>query len=201
VRRFHLPGGLPPGQFLPPASPTLWQSDAPVAGPVELWARCQQREGVTGLRPVLSGWPIHPWPASGPAEIAAYQLEPNLEALWRSFREFHLSGHGNPANLPADVEPWEPDPGPPYEQWPGRRQRRPAPGTPAPPPLIGRLGTDPQPVRYPHRADTLLIHPYGLQPHLLTPGPPSSGQATTIWVPHTPGVDPPPGAITQARRT
>jgi hypothetical protein len=30
---------------------------------------------------------------------------------------------------------------------------------------------------------------------------PSSGQATTIWVPHDSGVDPPPGTITQARRT
>jgi len=39
-----------------------------------------------------------------------------------------------------------------------------------------------------------------LQPHALSPGPRSSGQATTIWVPHNPGVDPPPSAITQARR-
>jgi hypothetical protein len=56
-------------------------------------------------------------------------------------------------------------------------------------------------MRYLHRADILLKHACGLQPHALTPGPPSSGQATTIWVPHNPGVDPPPGAITQARRT
>ena len=34
----------------------------------------------------------------------------------------------------------------------------------------------------------------------LTPGPPGSGQATTIWIPHDPGIDPPPSAITQARR-
>ena len=51
MRPFHLPDGLPSGQFLPPASPSLWQSDAPVAEPVGLWARCQQREEVTGLRP------------------------------------------------------------------------------------------------------------------------------------------------------
>jgi hypothetical protein len=119
VRRFHLPGGLPSGQFLPPASPTLWQSDAPVTGAVELWARCRQHEDVTGLRPVLSGWPIDPQPARDPAEIAAYQLEPHLEAFWRSYRELQLSGQLAPVNLPDDVEPWDPDPGPPYEQWPG----------------------------------------------------------------------------------
>jgi hypothetical protein len=41
----------------------------------------------------------------------------------------------------------------------------------------------------------------GLQPHALTPDPPSNGQATTIGIPHTPGLDPSPGEITQARRT
>ncbi len=119
MRHFHLPDGLPSGQLLPPASPSLWQSDAPVAEPVGLWARCQQREEVTGLRPVLVGYPIYPWPASDPAEIAAFGLEAELEASWRSYRELQLSGQLMPANLPADVEPWEPDPGPPYEQWPG----------------------------------------------------------------------------------
>jgi hypothetical protein len=119
MRHFHLPDGLPSGQFLPPASPSLWQSDAPVAEPVQLWARCQQREEVTSLRPVLAGYPIYPWPASDPAEIAAFGLEAELEASWRSYRELQLSGQLMPANLPADVEPWEPDPGPPYEQWPG----------------------------------------------------------------------------------
>jgi len=39
-----------------------------------------------------------------------------------------------------------------------------------------------------------------LQPHALTPTPPSSGQATTIWVPHDPGIALPSDAITQARR-
>jgi hypothetical protein len=71
---------------------------------------------------------------------------------------------------------------------------------PAPPPLIGRLRADPQPVRDLHRAEILLMHLHGTQPHVLTPGPPSSGQASTIWVSHDPGVDPPPSAITQARR-
>ena len=119
MRGCQLPEGLPPGRFLPPASPSLWQSDAPVAEPAELWARCQQREDGTGLRPVLAGWPIDPWPASDPAEIAAVQLEAELEASWRSYRELQLSGRLLPVNLPADAGPWEPDPGPAYEQWPG----------------------------------------------------------------------------------
>ena len=71
---------------------------------------------------------------------------------------------------------------------------------PAAPPLVGRLGADPQVMRHLHRADIVLIHPRGLQPHALTPDLSGSGQATTSWVPHTSGVDPPPGAITQARR-
>ena len=69
-----------------------------------------------------------------------------------------------------------------------------------PSPLIGRFRADPQPVRDLHRAGILLIHLHGPQSHALTPGPLSNGQATTIWVPHDPGVDPPPGAIPQARR-
>jgi hypothetical protein len=55
-------------------------------------------------------------------------------------------------------------------------------------------------MRHLHRADIVLKHPRGLLPHALPPDPSSSGQATTIWVPHTSGVDPPPGAFTQARR-
>jgi hypothetical protein len=55
-------------------------------------------------------------------------------------------------------------------------------------------------MRHLHRADIVLKHPRGLQPHILTPDPSSSGQATTIWVPHTTGVDPTPQTITQARR-
>ena len=56
------------------------------------------------------------------------------------------------------------------------------------------------PVRHLYRADLLLKQVRGPQLHTLTPDPPSSGQATTIWVPHDSGVDPPPGTITQARR-
>lgn len=157
MTHFALPDGLPSGHFLPPASPTLWQSDTPVAEPVQLWTRCQRHEGVTGLRPVLSRWPIHPGPASHPAEIAAYQLEPSLEASWRSYRELQLSGLGIPADLlPADVQPWEPDPGPPYEQWPGLA-----------PAVDAAEGNDPEQVPPLVLAD-LLADPRGLgEPYLV----------------------------------
>jgi hypothetical protein len=56
-------------------------------------------------------------------------------------------------------------------------------------------------VRHLHRAGILLKHLCGLQPHALTPGLRRSGQATTIGIPDDPGVDPPPGTITQTRRT
>jgi hypothetical protein len=127
VTCFDLSDDLPSGRFLPPASPSLWRSDAPVAEPLQLRAHCQQSEDVTGVRPVLSAWPIDPWAASDPAVIAAFQLEAELEASWRALREYHLSGKDVPQDLPDDVQPWEPDPGPSYEQWPGLA---PAPSTP-----------------------------------------------------------------------
>jgi hypothetical protein len=84
--------------------------------------------------------------------------------------------------------------------WTFGGQRSFAARPPAPPPLIGRLRDDPRPVRDLHQADILLIHLRGPQPHALTPGPLSSGQATTIGVPHDPGAGPPLGAIPQPRR-
>src|SRR5262245_16494673 len=112
-------------------------------------------------------------------------------------------GPRRPGRRPAPPATWPPGQRsagtPPHGAFGGQRGL--ATGTPAPPPLIGRLGTDPQPLRDLHRADIVLIHSRGLQPHALTPGPPSSGRATTIWVPHISRRSPPPGAITQARRT
>lgn len=154
MTRFDVPDGLPSGRFLPPASPSLWQSDVPVAEPLQLWVRCQQSGDVTGVRPVLSAWPIDPWPASDPAEITAFQLEAELEATWRSLRELHLSGQGVPENLPEDIEPWEPDPRPPYQQWPGLAPAASTAGTPdageVPRLVLERLLRDPRGIRDPH---------------------------------------------------
>jgi len=55
-------------------------------------------------------------------------------------------------------------------------------------------------MRYLHRLHVLLKQLRGLLPHLLTPRPPSSGQATTIGIPHDSGLEQPPPKITQARR-
>jgi hypothetical protein len=41
-----------------------------------------------------------------------------------------------------------------------------------------------------HRICVLLKHARGLKPHLLTGGPLPRGQATTIGIPHTPGIIP-----------
>src|ERR1700749_1782549 len=51
------------------------------------------------------------------------------------------------------------------------RPRRP-PGSAAE--LVSRLGAHPQVMRYLHRADIVLIHPRGLQPHALTPARPTA---------------------------
>jgi hypothetical protein len=55
---------------------------------------------------------------------------------------------------------------------------------PPPSPLVGRLRADPQLAGHLHRADPLLEHRRGLQPHRLTPGTLRRGQATTVGVSH-----------------
>ena len=68
---------------------------------------------------------------------------------------------------------------------PLRGQRRRAPGPPAAPPLIRGLRAHPQIMGHLHRLHILLVHRCGRQPHLFPPGPPRSGQATTIGISHT----------------
>ena len=50
---------------------------------------------------------------------AADQLEPSFQASWRAYRELQLSELAVLADLPADVQPWDPDPGPLAGHWPG----------------------------------------------------------------------------------
>ena len=83
---------------------------------------------------------------------------------------------------------------------PFRGQRGHAAGPPAPPPRIRRVRRDPQPPRHLRR-----LHPFrepvrGLQPYVLTPDPPSSGQATTIRIPHNTAIAPPAATVTTTRR-
>jgi hypothetical protein len=90
---------------------------------------------------------------------------------------------GRPPARPATGPPGHRSAGtPPYQGL--STPAPPCPSAPAPPLLACRLGADPQPARHLHRADIVLIHMRGLKPHAPTPGPPSSGQATTIWAPH-----------------
>lgn len=123
----ELVGVLPLGQFLPGDSPTMWQSDEPVADVVDLWDRCERGAATTGIWPVVSGL-ICPQRLPEPADIAAVDLVSELEARWRALRARQAMGFGQ-TGFPADLDDveelialqrdrWEHG-WPPYEQWPG----------------------------------------------------------------------------------
>ena len=119
---FRLPAGLPPGHVTPCAAPALWLSDEPVTTPATWWARCQQQARETGLRPVLYSWPSPPDHPQLPDDIPESQLDADLERAWRSYRTRQLRRQELPVRadeLPEGVTPWEDDPGPPHDQWPG----------------------------------------------------------------------------------
>lgn len=107
---------------MPSRSPSLWISDAPVTEPVTWWLRCQQQVDSTNLRPVLYSWPNDPDRRVVPPAISESRLEAELEASWHSYLAMRLRWQTEASDdyeLPEDVEPFEHDPGPPYEQWPG----------------------------------------------------------------------------------
>lgn len=83
----------------------------------------------------------------------------------------------------------------PYQSMPpspdGQRIGHAAPGPPSPPPLIRRLGADPQAPGHLHRLNPLLEHLRGLQPQPLAAGPTLSGQPAAIGIPHTSYLIPP----------
>ncbi len=104
------------------APPAHWLSDAPIPDPAAWWARCQKQVRDTGLRPVLYSWPNAPYHPQFPDEVPESQLEADLEASWRSYRARQLrrlAAPPQPDDLPEGVIPWEDDPGPPYDRWPG----------------------------------------------------------------------------------
>ncbi|WP_369247211.1 DUF4253 domain-containing protein [Streptomyces sp. R41] len=126
---FSLPEGLPAGRFVPDGSPVMWRSDEPPHDPLASWTRYQRQQGETGLLPILC-YADDDRPGSlDLAEIDAVDLESELEEGWRAYRRRQLAwlaAPPEPMDCPEDVEPWEDDPGAPYDQWPG-----PAPATPA----------------------------------------------------------------------
>jgi hypothetical protein len=129
---FDIPGGLPSGRFLPDGSPTMWQSDDPVADPMGLWEYCDQSATATGIWPVLSGLglyhPIRPQRLRNPARVEDVDLERELRTRWEAMRARQAKGPslaGYPEDLEdreemieAMLEAW-PQQWPPYEQWPG----------------------------------------------------------------------------------
>lgn len=125
---FDIPDGLPSGRFLPDDSPTMWQSDFPVADPVGLWEYCDRGAAATGVWPVLSGSGLYhrisPWPPHDPARVEDASLEQELRARWEALRARQAEGPPSRDFFPDDdmyasvVEEW-PQQWPPYGQWPG----------------------------------------------------------------------------------
>ena len=131
----ELAGMLPPGEFLPDGSPTMWQSDEPVADVLDLWVRCERSAAVTGIWPVVGL--ICPQRLPKPADIGAVDLESELEARWRALRARQAKGFdlgGFPEDLDdveglieSEKEKWKHG-WPPYEEWPGLAPAAPGSG-------------------------------------------------------------------------
>ncbi|WP_078629431.1 DUF4253 domain-containing protein [Streptomyces sp. 142MFCol3.1] len=120
---FPLPDRLPAGHLIrtPDGTPVMWCSESPPADPHAAWIGHQRRQAATGLLPVLCYRDVRPTPFD-PADVDAFDLEGELAKNWAEYRRrrFAVSdGPSEPFDCPEDVEPWEDDPGPPFEQWPG----------------------------------------------------------------------------------
>ncbi|MFI0964148.1 DUF4253 domain-containing protein [Streptomyces sp. NPDC021080] len=119
---FPLPEGLPSGRGVPAGSPVMWCSDRLPHDPLDAWTRAQRQQDTTGLRPILCyGDDDHPH-SLDLADIAAVDLEAELEEGWREYRRRRLAwlaAPPEPMDCPEDIEPWEDDPGAPYDRWPG----------------------------------------------------------------------------------
>jgi hypothetical protein len=134
---FSLPEGLPSGRGVPAGSPVLWYADKmPYAPLLDAWTRAQRQQDATGLRPVLCYADDDRPRSLDLAEVAAVDLEAELEQGWREDRRRRLARQAEPSappEIPEDlaefIEPWEDDPGPPFDRWPGLAPAAlPAPG-------------------------------------------------------------------------
>lgn len=154
-----LPDGLPPGRCLPEdiagatSSPArMWLSDDPVPDPVTSWTHCERGREESGLWPLLVSSLDGPGRPTDLATVDAQDLNAVLEAGWRSYRDFQLRQRAaprEPGYVPEGVEPYEDDPGAPFDSWPGL-----APGVPSRPgadpdvaarAVVTRLAADPHP--------------------------------------------------------
>ncbi|MEU9921492.1 DUF4253 domain-containing protein [Streptomyces griseoluteus] len=82
-----------------------------------------------------------------------------LERDWHSYRAFQLrqlAAPQEPEDLPEGVEPWNEDPGAPFDRWPGLAADIPSRANDDPEAAartaIARLMADPYPLRKPHLA-------------------------------------------------
>ncbi|WP_246260550.1 DUF4253 domain-containing protein [Streptomyces typhae] len=103
----------------------MWISAEPVSDPVPWWVRLQRQQDSTGLMPVLCYPNDHPQPLDL-AKAEAVDLERELEQGWHAYRERQLerlAAPPTPLQLPPEVaefiEPFEDDPGAPFDRWPG----------------------------------------------------------------------------------
>ncbi|WP_329300157.1 DUF4253 domain-containing protein [Streptomyces sp. NBC_00659] len=124
---FSLPVGLPSGRGVPVGSPVMWYADKmPYAPLLDAWTRAQRQQDTTGLRPILC-YADDDHPRSlDLAEIDAVDLGPAMEQAWHDDRRRRLAWRAEPSAPPAIpedlaefIEPWEDDPGPPFDRWPG----------------------------------------------------------------------------------
>jgi hypothetical protein len=142
-----LPAGLPPGRLVTPdpgfspdwsGGPVCWASQQPLPDAPQQWARLQEIQDHTGLRPILF-WPNDAREPCHLDEIDALEAETILLREWHALERLRQQGLYDPAyhqwvaaQTPEDVEVDIPyDPGPPFAAWPG----------PAPP---GTAGRDPE---------------------------------------------------------
>lgn len=109
----------------------MWLSEEPVSDPVGSWRRCESAREESGLWPLLVSAPYGPGRPTALTAVDALDLHEVLERDWHSYRAFRLrqlaAPQQDPGNLPEGVEPWDEDPGAPFDRWPGL-----APGIPSP---------------------------------------------------------------------
>jgi len=102
---FSLPEGLPSGRGVPAGSPVLWYADKmPYAPLLDAWTRAQRQQDATGLRPVLCYADDDRPRSLDLAEVAAVDLEAELEQGWREDRRRRLARQAEPSAPPEIPE-------------------------------------------------------------------------------------------------
>lgn len=137
----------------------MWLSEEPVSDPVGSWTHCQGRREETGLWSLLVSASYGPGRPTALASVDALDLHDVLERDWHSYRAFQLrqlAAPQEPEDLPEGVEPWNEDPGAPFDRWPGLAADIPSLANDDPDAAartaIARLMAAPYPLPKPHLA-------------------------------------------------